>query len=274
MSGRLRVGTWVIAERRDRVYDGSTEQDNPLDERTSITVPIISVDYRVTPKFGVQASTAVPLIARTGVVRRAAGDFSFRDEVRGVGDTVAGVWYRGGSPARWSWTVNAGMSVPTGATRAPRFRDELQDGSLVPLSRLQRGTGTWDPVVGVAVERPVADGRWVTSLAARLPLADNADGLRTGASWELGSGWAHIVRTSKVMAYARLDWLHREQDTFHSVPVLVGGGEWLYLTPGAAVMVGKGINVQADLKIPVYRHLSNRQLDSRAILQFGVSRSF
>ena len=105
-------------------------------------------------------------------------------------------------------------------------------------------------------------------------VSENRDGLRTGASWEVGSGWAHTVRTHKVMAYARADWLHREQDHFNGTPVLVGGGDWIYLTPGAAVMVGKGINVQADVKLPLYRQLANRQLDSRAIFQFGVSRSF
>jgi hypothetical protein len=56
--------------------------------------------------------------------------------------------------------------------------------------------------------------------------------------------------------------------------VLVGGGNWLYATPGIGVLVGKGINVQAEAKIPVYRSLSNKQLDSSAILQFGVSRGF
>ena len=61
----------------------------------------------------------------------------------GLGDIVAGAWYRGGSPPRWSWTANRALSIPTGATRRPRFRDELVNGSLVPLSRLQRGTGTW-----------------------------------------------------------------------------------------------------------------------------------
>jgi hypothetical protein len=105
-------------------------------------------------------------------------------------------------------------------------------------------------------------------------VADNAEGLRTGASWELGSGWAHTVRTHKIMAYGRIDWLHRRQDVFQGTPVLVGGGDWIYATPGVAVMVGKGINVQADVKLPVYRNLANRQLDSRAIFQFGVSRSF
>ena len=274
MPGRWRVATWVVSETRDRVYDGSTAEDNPLDERTTITVPIVSVDYRVTPRLGLQASTAVPLIARTGVVERAGGSRSFRDEVRGLGDTVAGIWYRGGSPGRWSWTLNGGMSMPTGSTRAPRFREELHDGGLVPLSRLQRGSGTWDPILGAVVEHPVYGGRWVTSLAMRAPLAENSEGLRTGASWELGSGWAHTVRTHKVMAYGRIDWLHRQQDIFRGTPVLVGGGDWIYLTPGIAVMVGHGINVQADVKLPLYRDLANRQLDSRAIFQFGVSRSF
>jgi hypothetical protein len=274
IAGRLRVSTWVIGERRDRVYNGRTREDNPLDEATAITVPILSVDYRITPKIGLQGSTAVPLIARTGVVHRATGPVSFRDEVRGLGDTVAGVWYRDGSPARWTWTVNAGMSMPTGSTRRPRFRDELEDGSLVPMSRLQRGSGTWDPLVGAVIEHPVRGGRWVTSLAARVPFAENGDGLRTGASWELGSGWAHTVRTHKVMAYGRLDWLHRQQDVFNGIPVLVGGGDWIYASPGLAVMVGKGINVQADVKIPIYRNLANRQLDSRAIFQFGISRAF
>ena len=274
MTGRLRASMWLVLERRDRVYDDAGREANLLDERTSITVPLLTVDYRLTPRFGVQASAGVPFIARTGVVSRPAGDFAFRDEVQGLGDVVVGAWYRGGSPGRWAWTANAALSMPTGATRAPRFRSELDNGSLVPLSRLQRGTGTWDPVFGVAIERGVLGGRWVTSVAARTPLAENRDGLRTGVSWELGSGWAHTVKTHKVMAYVRGDWLHREQDAFHDVPVLVGGGDWLYASPGLAVMVGRGVNVQADVKLPVYRRLANRQLDSRAILQVGVSRSF
>jgi hypothetical protein len=274
MPGRFRVATWLVAERRDRVYDGDRRQANPLDERTSITVPILSVDMRLTPRWGVQISTAVPLIARTGVVQRAGGPFAFRDEVRGLGDSTAGVWYRGGSPGRWAWTLNAGVSVPTGSTRMPRFRDELQGGSLVPMSRLQRGSGTWDPVFGISAERPLRNGRWVSSLALRAPAAESREGLRVGASWEAGTGWARNIATHKVMMFGRVDWLHRQQDVFRGTPVLVGGGDWFYATPGLAVNVGKGVNVQADVRLPIYRRLANRQLDSAAIFQFGISRVF
>jgi hypothetical protein len=274
MIGRFRVSTWVVLEVRDTVYDGSHRGDNPLQEQTDITVPLATIDFRITPRFGVQAATTIPLVARTGMVQRPTGPLAFHDEVHGVGDTVVGAWYRAGSPARWSATFNGGLSLPTGSTRAPRFRSELENGSLVPISRLQRGTGTLDPVFGIAAEHALAGGRWINSVTARTPIAENEDGLRTGAAIEMGSGWAHKVRTSRVMAYGRLDWLHREQDAFNGIPVLVGGGNWIYLSPGAAVMVGKGINLQAEVKLPMYRHLSNRQLDSAAIFQLGISRSF
>ena len=270
---RFRVGTWVISERRNVVYDGSTREGNPLDEETAIDVPLLSLDARLTPRLGLQFATAIPLIVRTGTVQRASGPFGFRDEVRGLGDTTAGVWYRR-THRGLTWTLNGGMSIPTGSARKPVFRPELQDGSLVPMSRLSRGSGTWDPLLGLAVEQQVAGGRWVSSLAARMPVAQNDEGLRVGASWELGSGWAHTLGTHKVMGYARADWLHREQDVFNGTRVLVGGGDWVYLSPGLAVMVGKGVNVQAEIKVPAYRNLANRQLDSRAIFQFGISRSF
>ena len=144
----------------------------------------------------------------------------------------------------------------------------------MPLSRLQRGSGTWDPVFGTTIEHPLFGGRWVSSAAARVPVAESVEGLRTGASWEVGSGWAHTVRTHLVMAYARADWLHRRQDIFGGTPVLVGGGDWIYASPGLAVMIGKGVNLQAEIKLPIYRNLANRQLDSRATFQFGVSRFF
>ena len=155
MPTRFRVATWVINERRDQVYNGSIRETNPLEERTAITVPLISVDMRLTQRLGAQVQTGVPFIARTGVVQRPTGELSFRDEVRGLGDTMVGLWYRD-SHAGWTWTFNGGLSLPTGSSRKPVFRPELENGSLVPMSRLQRGSGTWDPLFGVSLEHALA----------------------------------------------------------------------------------------------------------------------
>ncbi len=271
---RVKVGAWFVAEDRDDAFDGSVKVDNPLRERTRIKVPLVTLDVRITDAFGVQVAASVPDVTRTAIVPGATGTFDFKETFRGLGDTAAIGWYRLPPVRQWSVVLNLGVSLPTGKTERPRFRDERQDGSLVPTSRLQRGTGTFDPIVGLSVARRFRPVMVFGSLAARAPLTENGDGLRTGASWETNAGLAREVGSHRVTALARVGWLHRQQDAFRGTPVLVGGGDWLYVTPGVAVQVGRGVTVQAEVKLPVYRALANTQLDSRAIVQVGVSRAF
>lgn len=247
-----------------------------MQEKTNITVPVITVDVKVTDKFGFQAGSTIPDVTRTAVVSRLDGNLNFRENFAGVGDTSLVAWYRVGKVSGWNTLLNFGASIPTGKTETPRFRPELRDGNLVPMSRLQRGSGTLDPIIGVNVDRRLYKGMIVAfgSLAARLPVYENDTGLKTGPSSELNAGLAREAFTHKLVAIGRIGWLHRKQDDFEGTPVLVGGGDWLYFTPGATVQLVKGINVQVDVKIPVYRRLANMQLDSRAILQIGISREF
>ena len=270
----MKLGAWLLAEDRDRAYDGSGDSENPLQERTTIRVPLVTLDVRITPRLGVQAAASIPDITRTAVVPRPSGSLNFRENFSGLGDTSLLAWYRLPPKAGWNATLSAGVSLPTGRTETPRFAPELEDGSLVPMSRLQRGSGTLDPLAGVSIDRRTAVGTLFGSVAARLPFAENDTGLRTGASWEVNGGLARELGTHRLNGFARIGWLRRNQDVFGGTPVLVGGGNWLYVTPGVAAQIGKGINVQAEVKLPVYRALANRQLDSRAIFQFGISRSF
>jgi hypothetical protein len=255
-----------VSEDRKTPYDGSTETDNPHNERTQIRVPLVTADVRLTGRVGVQAAVTLPDVTRTAT--------NFSERFHGLGDTSLIAWYRVRLVHRWYAVVNFGTSLPTGKTEQPRFRAQPQDGDLVPLSRLQRGSGTVDPLFGASISRAIAGTTVFANVAARTPLYENSTGLRTGASSEVNGGIAHEVRTHRVTAFGRLGWLHREQDVFAGTPVLVGGGNWLYATPGVAVQVGQGINVQAEVKLPVHRALANRQLDSSAIFQFGISRGF
>lgn len=270
----MKIGAWLVAEDRDRAFRGSDEAENPLNEKTSIRVPILSVDVRFTDQVGMQIAATVPDITRTGLVSRPTGAVNFSETFRGLGDTSLLAWYRLAPMNRWNVVANFGASLPTGRTERPRFRAELLEGSLVPMSRLQRGSGTLDPLFGVNVDRRFGTYTFFSSLAARAPIAENEFGLRTGLSSEMTTGASHTLGHHRVAGYGRLGWLHREQDTFEGTPVLVGGGDWVYVTPGVSVQVGKGFSVQTEVKLPVYRSLANHQLDSRAIWQFGVSRAF
>lgn len=246
-----------------------------MQERTQITVPLLTLDVRVTDQFGVQAAVSVPDVTRSALVPRAGGTpVSFSETFSGLGDTSVVGWYRWLPLHRWYVVTTFGGSLPTGKTETPKFKADLVQGSLVPTSRLQRGSGTFDPLVGASITRKFAVGTVFGSVAARLPWYENSEGLRTGVSSEVNSGIARDLFTTRISTFARLGWLHRAQDQFEGTPILVGGGNWLYLSPGIAAQVGKGVNVQAEIKLPIRRSLANKQLDSAAIFQFGISRSF
>lgn len=271
---RVKLGAWFVAEDRDRAFNGSDEAANPLQEKTSIRVPVLSIDVRLTERFGVQAAATIPGITRSGTVVRPSGALDFKETFKGLGDTSLLAWYRFAPTHGWNVVVNGGASLPTGRTERPRFREELLEGSLVPMSRLQRGSGTLDPLFGVNIDRRLSQFTVFSSVAARTPVAENEHGLRTGSSSEITGGVSRALGSHRVAGIARVGWLHRQQDVFDGVPVLVGGGDWFYVTPGVAVQAGKGFNVQVEIKLPVYRSLANHQLDSRAIFQFGLSRVF
>lgn len=272
--GRFKVGAWLVAEDRDRAFDGSSEVDNPMQERTRILVPLVTLDVGITQRFGVQAAASIPDVTRSAVVPRASGPFAFSETFSGLGDISVLGWYRLKPVKRWTQLLNFGLSLPTGKTEQPRFLPELEEGNLVPMSRLQRGSGTFDPIFGLNLNWGNDPWTRFVSVAARMPVYENEDGLRTGASMEVSAGTARYTRIRKIGVFGRVSWLHRQQDVFRGTPVLVGGGNWIYFTPGVGVLVGKGVNVQAEVKLPLYRSLSNKQLDSRAMFQFGISRAF
>ncbi len=274
IGSRFKVGFWWLGEDRDRAFDGSSTAENALQERTRIRLPLLTVDLRLTPQTGIQAAVSFPDVTRSAVVPRPSGTVNFEEAFRGLGDTSVLGWYRLRPIKRWNVLVSYGTSIPTGKTERPRFRAELEEGSFVPISRLQRGSGTFDPLFGASVNRKLRRLTMFASLAARTPLYENDEGLRTGSATELNGGVARELGTHRVSGYARLGWLHREQDAFHGTPVLVGGGDWVYVTPGVAVLLGKGVQVQAEVKRPIYRALANKQLDSSTVVQFGISRAF
>lgn len=271
---RFKVGAWLVTEDRDTAFDGTSKVENLHQERTRIRVPLVTVDVRLTVRFGIQAAATIPDVTRTAVIPQAAGTINFRETFSGLGDTSLLGWYRLRPIRRWYPLLNFGVSLPTGKTEQPRFRPELDNGSLVPMSRLQRGSGTLDPLFGASVNRALEPWTLFASVAARTPLRQNDDGLRTGASVDVNGGVARYAGTHRIGLFGRLEWLHREQDEFRGTPVLVGGGNWIYATPGIGVLIGKGINVQAEVKLPWHRSLANKQLDSPAIFQFGISRAF
>ena len=263
-NSRLLISGWLVAEDRDTPYDGSVRTDNPLRERTTIRVWQLSADLRLTARFGVQMTATVPDVTRSAPITAPNGTTaSFSETFSGLGDTSVVAWRRLPVRRGWNVTLNGGVSLPTGKAERPKFRAALSEGSLVPMSRLQRGSGSLDPLLGASVNRLfagiLAPGiRLFASTAARVPIVENKYGLRTGAAWETTLGASREVHWESLIAIVRLGWLHRKQDVFEGTPVLVGGGDWITLTPAVAIGL-RGFTAQAEVKVPLWRSLDNRR---------------
>ena len=63
-TGRVQAGVWLLAENRETPYDGSTETPNPLRERTTIRVLLLTGDIRLTKSLGLQLSATIPDVTR------------------------------------------------------------------------------------------------------------------------------------------------------------------------------------------------------------------
>lgn len=156
-------------------------------------------------------AASIPDVTRTALVPRATGPLEFSESFSGLGDTSVLGWYRLNPIKRWTPLLNVGLSLPTGRIEQPRFRNQLQDGSLVPLSRLQRGSGTVDPIVALNLTWGSDPWTRFISVAARTPLYENSEGLRTGAVTEISAGVARYTRIRKIGVFGRASWLHRDR---------------------------------------------------------------
>ena len=90
-----------MAEDRTTVYEDSHRVDNPLQERTTIRVPLATVDVSFTPRFGVQGAVRVPDVTRSAVVSRNGAPVNFRETFSGLGDSSLLAWYRFRPIHRW-----------------------------------------------------------------------------------------------------------------------------------------------------------------------------
>ena len=101
--GRFKVCAWLVGEDRDTAFDGSTEVDNPLRERTRILLPLATFDVRLTDRVGMQVAATIPDVTRTAVIAvrparcttgKTSGASGTRRPSAGIGSTRDGAGIR------------------------------------------------------------------------------------------------------------------------------------------------------------------------------------
>jgi hypothetical protein len=199
-----------------------------------------------------------------------SGDIHHRNEtLRGPGDPWAMVVVGGGVGA-WSIAGRAGVSVPLGRTEPNPF--ELGRRGL-PHQHIQFGTGTWDPIVGLALGRRFTWATLVASAQARLVAYANGHGYRAGDRYD-GSAFIERRLGARWRVQGGFDVGHEAAERWSGIVEEEGNlGRTDVLASAAMVrQVGRAGALVLSLKVPVYTHAVRAQVDYPLIVGFGWSR--
>ncbi len=274
----LSLTTSLLPIHSEEVLDEGT---GPVlfDERVKLLETRLTAEYTVLPWLAIGGALPyrvvdVDLVHRdpsTGAEVDVPTEIHARDErLSGLGDPSIGVHVArefGG----WRLHGRGGVTIPVGRTE----EDPHLLGSIgQEHQHVQLGTGTWVPYAAAEAQR--AFGKVTGSVwgLAYVSLADNEHGYRAGDRYSLG-----LTASS---GFGLRDWSFGFAVEGHAEGAETWSG-MVYETEGNAgrfdLMVGASaawrplpsLAVIADLKRPVYSHVTGTQLDYGFVLGLGVA---
>ena len=170
-----------------------------------------------------------------------------------------------------AWTVAArgGISIPLGRTQPNPFAL----GRLgLPHEHIQFGTGTWDPVAGLAAGRRFGPVGLTVQTIARLVFATNAHGYRAGHRFYAGAALDRRL-AGAWRAVAGLDLARERTETWDGRVEAEGnlGRTDLLASVGLTRPLGAG-SFHVTAKIPLVTRATGSQVSYPLILAVGVTR--
>lgn len=176
----------------------------------------------------------------------------------------------------WSFSVYAGLKVPSGRTGVRNG-----DGEEAEIT-LQPGTGSVDPLVGGFAQYSFLthDLRdepsrvpLFASLALHTPGSDGRFGYRPGLEAIVAFGAVYPL-TKRLDLLGQLNFRYKDRDHVGSAPGVPAehtGGETLHASPGLRVWLFEKTALYSYIQAPLLRRVNGIQLVSDWNLLFGIS---
>lgn len=186
----------------------------------------------------------------------------------GLGDATAVLKYRLNSPIGSApmFAVGAGLKLDTG-------KDDASDsvGELPP--KMQSGTGTTEPLLGVWVSRKILPWTFHAGYMYRFGRLNGRTGFHRGDA--VMSNWtAAYILNDKINFLMELNFRHLEKDVLNGALQQDSGGTILFASPGIQYKSKDGSVWEAALQLPVIHKLHGAQMKPPATFMLGGWRAF
>ncbi len=232
-----------------------------------------TLDYGFSPNWG--ATVIVPWIDRShehihnhhGETIPESWSFSDPGDVR-----VAGRYqqvFEDVDALRLSYAgVIGGLKLPTGKTDVTNDEGEVAERSLQP------GTGTTDLILGAYFRQAIAawNASWFAQLGWQAPL-NSHNGYKPGQQvlLDLGGRWEATERLGLLL---QLNALWKGRDSGAEAEPNDSGGRFVFISPGFAVAVTKGVSLYGFVQLPLYQYVNGVQLVASRAYAVGASVQF
>ena len=212
-----------------------------------------------------------------------------RGDSAGIGDVaVTAKWrFTGENHHGWEAALIAGLKLPTGATH------EIDDLGERFETEHQPGTGSWDPIAGIALTRPLPSGGFHASAVYQLSTRGAQDA-RLGDRAQAAIGLVHRVAGATLDYHAHehhdaaeahrhdgatldavvelnAEWEGREREG--GVLDRESGGKALFVSPGLRLGVGRW-SFSLGASLPLAQDIRLSHSDTSYRLRFGLGTAF
>ncbi len=287
-------GKWSVGVRTQLInYDSfsDTELENfaltgfeEVHNTDAAYIASFALEYGVADDLSVGLIT--PYVLRYGIregeLENGIPEAHVLGDVRGFGDLTLTAKYRvlNHDKNLFNLALLAGLQIPTGET------NEIADDGSRFEAEFQPGSGSWNPIFGVAAGRPVGpisvNGNISYTLATdgaqNTNLGDNL-AYNLGVSYRIGKG-AHTHDDGVFERHQALDlvlelngeWQERER--IGAALDENSGGTQLFIAPGLRYVSAQGWNSHVSVGFPIQEDLNGIQNDTDVRVTFGVGASF
>jgi hypothetical protein len=202
---------------------------------------------------------------------RPQGDIHHRNETLvGLGDPWL-MLHAGAPRGAWTLAARAGVTLPLGRTEPNPFA--LADLGL-PHEHIQFGTGTWDPILGLAAGRRFGQVGFTLNGLARLVLAENTHGYQAGNRYYGEAMFSRRVAgtwTGSLGLVGAREQAERWDGRVRTEEGNLGRTDVL-LAAGVARGMGAAGSLFVTAKVPVLTRSKGAQVDYPVIISVGWGR--
>lgn len=281
---RFRLEFSYVRQSGGEIYRGRRKQDNPNDASTVYEVETAHLSW--TPERKLRMNLLVPWVEI--VNETTAGGSKTRRHLKGLGDmAVYAEW--------WPWQVEGraerksdsaadddafpgffnlqgislvgGMKFPTG-----RENESIIPGETPP-SLLQRGTGTYDPIVGFAFQSGREHWRFSHATVAQITGGASEFGFRPGSSVRTSFGVTYEI-DKRISPWLNLEGQFTDKDVLNSDSIDNTGSSFIFVTPGVSIGFFQPVDLDVSLRFPIYRNVDANQLVPEEVWTIAISKSF